>query len=65
MPHLDDHAIAHGDALSRVDLDDIAGRFHARRERQRRLELILAGRHQDVREIQPGGADGDTHLPGS
>ena len=64
VPHLDDHAIADSDALGRVDLDDIAGGFHARRKRQRRLELVLARRHQDVGEIDPGGADGDAHLPG-
>src|SRR6185369_12077976 len=62
VPHLDDHAITDRDAFGRVDLDDIAGGFHARRERQRRLELILARRHQNVGEVQPGGADSDTHL---
>jgi hypothetical protein len=63
VPHLDDHAVADGDALGRVDLDDIAGGFDARRERQRRLELVFARRHQYVREIDAGGADGDAHLP--
>ena len=63
VPHLDDDPVADRDALGAVDLDHIAGRFHARRERQRRLELILARRHQDVRKIDPGGMDGDAHLP--
>ena len=62
VPHLDDHPVADRDALGRVDLDDIAGGLHARRERQRRLELIFAGRHQHVRKIDPGGANGDAHL---
>src|SRR6187397_1643975 len=64
MPHLDDHAIADRDALRRVDLDHIAGGFDARRKRQRRLELILARRHQDIGKIDSGGTDGDAHLPG-
>ena len=63
VPHLDDDPVANRDALGFVDLDDIAGGFHTRRKRQRRLELILTRRHQYVGEIQPGGADGDAHLP--
>ena len=64
VAHLDDHLVADGNALRRaIDFDDVAGGFHARRERQRRLELILARRHQDVGEIDAGGTDGDTHLP--
>src|SRR6202035_4465312 len=55
--------IADRNAVSAVHLDDIAGGFHARRERQLRLELIFAGRHQDVREIDSGCAYGDAHLP--
>src|SRR5262249_43041133 len=59
----DDHAIAHRNALRAIHFDDVAGRFHARRERQFRLELVLAGRHQYVREIDSGRAHGNTHLP--
>ena len=52
----------HGPARKDVDLDHITGRLHARRERQRRLELIFASGHQYIGEIEPGGADGDAHL---
>ena len=45
MPQLDDDAVADRDAIGAIHLDDIAGRFHARRERQFRLELIFTGRH--------------------
>ena len=45
-----------------VDFDHVAGGFDARREWQRRLELVLARRHQNVGEIDSGGADGDAHL---
>src|SRR5665213_1982158 len=45
------------------DLDHLAGGFHAGRERQRRLELIFACRHQDVGKVDPGGVNGDAHLP--
>ena len=64
VPHLDDHLVADRDALGRIDLDDFAGGLDARRERQRRLKLILACCHQDIGKIDPGGADGDAHLPG-
>ncbi len=63
VPHLDDHAITNSDTLGCIDFDHIAGGFDARRERQRRLELILARRHQDIGKIDPGGADSDAHLP--
>ncbi len=62
VPQLDDHPVADGDTIGAIDLDHVAGGFHAGRERQRRLELILAGRHQDVGKIDPGGMDGDAHL---
>src|SRR5262245_29724115 len=63
MPHLDDHLIADSCAAGgRVDLDHIAGRLHARRERQRRLELVLAGGHQHIGEIKARGADSDANL---
>src|SRR5689334_2235564 len=63
VPKLHDHAIADGHIGRVLHLDDIAGRFHARRERQLRLELIFAGRHQDIGKIDSGRADGDAHLP--
>src|ERR1700761_5260786 len=62
MAQLDDDAVTHRDAMRAVDLDDITSGFHAGRERQLRLELILAGRHQDVGEIDPGRADRYAHL---
>ena len=64
VPHLDDDPVADRDARRLIHLDHIAGGFDARRERQRRLELILARRHQNVGKIDAGGADGDAHLPG-
>ncbi len=63
VAHLDDHPVADRNALHRsVHLDHIARRLHARRERQRRLELVLARRHQDVRKVDAGGANGDANL---
>src|SRR4051794_32655554 len=63
MTHLHDDLVAHGNASRlRVHFGHVAGSFHARRERQLRLELIFAGRHQHVRKIETGGADRDAHL---
>jgi hypothetical protein len=65
MAQLDDDAITDRDARHIAgDFADVAGRFHARRERQFGLELIFAGRHQDIRKIDPGGAHGNADLPG-
>src|SRR5262249_10595303 len=55
--------VADRNAVRAIDLDDVARRFHARRERQIRLELILAGRHQHIREIDSRRTDRDPHLP--
>jgi hypothetical protein len=64
VPHLDNHPVADRDAFGRaIDLDHVARRFHAGREWQWRLELIFAGRHQNVRKIDPGGLDSDPHSP--
>src|SRR5579864_819437 len=64
VPHSYDDAVADCEALRRsVDLDHVAGRLDARRERQVRLELIFAGRHQYVRKVDARRADRDTHLP--
>jgi len=64
VAHLDDDPVARLHAFyGAIDFDHITGGFHARRKRQLRLELIFAGRHQDVGEIDPGGANGDAHLP--
>src|SRR5262245_12191772 len=63
MAHLDDDLVADGDALRGViHFNDIACRFHTGCKRQWRLELVLAGGHQHIGEIEPGGADGDAHL---
>src|SRR5947209_3678637 len=62
MPHLDDHPVADRNGRDAVDLDHIAGRFNARRERQWRLELVFARRHQDIRKIDPGRTNRDTHF---
>ena len=63
MPHLDDHSVADRDAISRaIDLDDLTRGLYAGCERQRRLELILARRHQYVGKVDPGGMNGDAHL---
>ena len=61
-PRLHDHLVAYIDAICTRDLDHLAGRFHPRRERQRRLELILPRRHQDVGKIQSRRMDRDAHL---
>src|SRR5664279_1283097 len=63
VPQLEDDLVADGKAPCRaVDLDHVARGFHPRRERQWRLELILARRHQDVGKIDPSGMNGDAHL---
>src|SRR5581483_9777710 len=62
VPHLDDHLVANSDARSTISLDHVAGRLHARRERQLWLELIVARRHQYVGEIDAGRADRNPHL---
>ena len=63
VAHLDDDAVADRCALGGLaDFDHLARRFHSRRERQFRLELILARRHQDVGKIDPGGMNGDAHF---
>src|ERR1700761_6501711 len=63
MAHLDDHAVTDGNTAGAIrDLADGAGRLHARREWQIRLELVFARRHQDVRKIDARRAEGDAHL---
>ena len=63
VPHPDDDPVADGDVLNvAVNLDHVSSGFDARCERQIRLELIFARHHQDVREIDAGGANGDAHL---
>src|SRR5258705_6392 len=62
MPHLDDHLVADRDPGRAVDLGHLARGFHAGRERQLGLELILAGRHQNVGKVDAGGMNGDAHL---
>ncbi len=61
-PDRGEHAVAalemrHAGACLRDD----AGHLHARRERQRRLVLILAGDEQRVGEIHASGVDHDAH----
>ncbi len=64
VPHLDNHPVADRNAISgAIDLDDLTGGFHPGRERQRRLELILAGGHQNIGKVDPGGMNGDARLP--
>src|SRR3954453_14129651 len=64
MSQFDDDAIAEREAGHAIaDFGYFAGGFHAWRERQFGLELILAGGHQDVGKIDAGGMDGDAHLP--
>ena len=43
-------------------LDDLAGGFEPRGERERRLHLIGAADHQAVGEVDAGGAHPDAHL---
>src|SRR6266404_3371564 len=43
-------------------LDDLAGGFEPRGERERRLHLIGAADHQAVGEVDAGGVDPDAHL---
>src|ERR1700675_3491998 len=62
VPHLDDDPVADRYALRVIDLDHVAGGLHAGRERQGRLELISARRHQYVGKVDPGGMDGDARL---
>ena len=63
MAHLDDDAVADGRATGGLaDFDHLARRLHSGRERQFRLELILARRHQDVGKIDPGGMNGDAQF---
>src|SRR5579872_4291768 len=63
IAHPYDHAIAKLDASNTIgDFRDGARRLHTRRERQVRLELILAGDHEDVGKVDPGGADRDSDL---
>src|SRR6478609_3330109 len=63
MAHLHDDLVADGYAACLcAHLGDVAGGLHAGRERQLRLELIFAGRHQHVRKVQSGGADRNAHL---
>jgi hypothetical protein len=62
VPHFNDYFVADRNAGRAIDFGHIAGGFHPRRERQCRLELIFAGRHQDVGEIDPGGTNGDADL---
>src|SRR6185503_6744120 len=48
---------------ARPDLGDDARRLGARRERQRRLALVLAGDHQGGGEAHARRLDADAHLP--
>src|SRR6202040_2094843 len=43
-------------------LDNLAGGFEPRGERELRLHLIGAADHQAVGEVDPGGVDPDAHL---
>ena len=43
-------------------LDNLAGGFEPRGERELRLHLIGAADHQVVGEVDPGGVDPDAHL---
>ena len=52
-----------GDA--RADALDHAGDFSGRRERERRLDLVLALDHQDVEEVQRGRLDRDHGFAGT
>src|SRR3569833_948012 len=63
MTHFGDHAVANSNtACTIAKLDDITGGFHAGRERQLGLELILAGHHQYVGKIDAGGTEHHPHL---
>ena len=46
----------------RADLDDLAGGFETRGEREFRPHLVLAGDHQRVGEIDPAGMDPDARF---
>jgi len=46
------------------DFENLAGDFRAWRERQRRLYLVLAGDHQDIREVHATGMHSKPHMPG-
>jgi hypothetical protein len=65
IDHRRGHAIAdlHG-RHAIADRTDDTGGLASRRERRRRLELILAARLQDVGEVHAGGAHVDANLPG-
>src|SRR5690606_2025868 len=57
------HAVADLDVADLLaDFGDLAGTFHAGREGEGRLELVLAGDHQGVGEIQAGGMHLDAHV---
>src|SRR4051794_33505737 len=62
MTQLEDDLVADRDTSRAIHLDHVTRRFHPGCERQWRLELILARRHQDVGEVDPGGANGDPRL---
>jgi len=59
------HLVAGGErAVGAVaDLADRARRLEAGNEGQRRLVLVEAGDHQQIREVDAGGVDGDAKLP--
>src|SRR6478736_3696646 len=63
VAHLDDDLVTDGHAFDVIHLDHVTGGFDSRCERQRRLELVFASRHQDIRKIDPGCANGHTDLP--
>ncbi|MEY9900307.1 hypothetical protein ABIA44_004481 [Bradyrhizobium sp. USDA 329] len=50
---------------ARADALDHAGDFRSRRERERRLDLVLALNHQDVEEVQRRRLDRDHGFAGT
>ena len=59
-----DHAVADLHLRAISCLDHFAGGFEARHEGRRRLCLVLAGDHQQVRKVHAAGMDSHARLAG-
>jgi hypothetical protein len=49
-------------ATGAADLNDLSGKLGAGAERHGRLNLILAGNHQNIRKVDAAGVYPDTYL---